>query len=228
MTRVRPSADAVFRLSERTVEDDRGFLRAGGRPRCVQPEYGIPGCGCRGIKWRDAQSGPNVIVGIGVDLVDIARFERTLERTPRLLERLFSPAEQTRPPRSLAARYAAKEALIKALGGSDGVHWTEIEITPEESGRPWFTLTGSTAAVIADRGITGLHLSMSHDAGFATAFVVAEADAAASVTAHADVAARATTRGMGSYTGRDAEPGPGAGAEPGPGPRAVAEPGAGA
>ena len=74
--------------------------------------------------------------------------ERTLERTPRLLERLFSPAEQTRSPRSLAARYAAKEALIKALGGSDGVHWTEIEITPEESGRPWFTLTGSTAAVI--------------------------------------------------------------------------------
>jgi holo-[acyl-carrier protein] synthase len=136
------------------------------------------GGGCRGIKWRGAQKWAIVIVGIGVDLVDIARFERTLERTPRLLQRLFSPAEQTRSPRSLAARYAAKEALIKALGGSDGVHWTEIEITPEESGRPWFTLTGSTAAVIAHRGITGLHLSMSHDAGFATAFVVAESDAA--------------------------------------------------
>ncbi len=120
-----------------------------------------------------------MIVGIGVDLVDIARFERTLERTPRLLARLFSPAEQTRSPRSLAARYAAKEALIKALGGSDGVHWTEIEITPEASGRPWFTLTGSTAAVVAERGITQLHLSMSHDAGFATAFVVAESGDAA-------------------------------------------------
>ena len=119
-----------------------------------------------------------MIVGIGVDLVDIARFERTLERTPRLLERLFSPsASATLPPRSLAARYAAKEALIKALGGSDGVHWTEIEITPEASGRPWFTLTGSTAAVVAERGITTLHLSMSHDAGFATAYVVAEAGA---------------------------------------------------
>jgi len=115
-----------------------------------------------------------VIVGIGVDLVDIARFERTIERTPRLLERLFSPAERERTPRSLAARYAAKEALIKALGGSDGVHWTEIEITPEASGRPWFTLSGSTAAVIAERGITGIHLSMSHDGGFATAYVVAE------------------------------------------------------
>ena len=115
-----------------------------------------------------------MIVGIGVDLVDIPRFERSLERTPRLVERLFSPAERRLPPRSLAARYAAKEALIKALGGSGGVHWTEIEITPEPSGRPWFTLTGSTAAAVAERGITTLHLSLSHDAGLATAYVVAE------------------------------------------------------
>ena len=116
-----------------------------------------------------------MIVGIGIDLVDIDRFERTLARTPRLAERLFTASERARKPRSLAARYAAKEALIKALGGSDGVHWTEIEITPEESGRPWFTLTGSTAAVVAARGITTLHLSMSHDANLATAYVVAEA-----------------------------------------------------
>jgi holo-[acyl-carrier protein] synthase len=115
-----------------------------------------------------------MIVGIGVDLVDIERFERTLARTPRLIERLFAVGERTLAPRSLAARYAAKEALIKALGGSDGVHWIEIEITPEPSGRPWFTLTGSTAAVVAERGITTIHLSMSHDAGLATAYVVAE------------------------------------------------------
>jgi holo-[acyl-carrier protein] synthase len=115
-----------------------------------------------------------MIVGIGVDIVDIPRFEQTLARTPRLRERLFSSAEQALKPRSLAARYAAKEALIKALGGSDGVHWTEIEITPEPSGRPWFTLTGSTADVVAARGIVTLHLSMSHDAGLATAYVVAE------------------------------------------------------
>ena len=71
-----------------------------------------------------------MIVGIGVDLVDIERFERTIARTPKLLARLFSPAERMLKPRSLAARYAAKEALIKALGGSDGVYWTEIEVTP--------------------------------------------------------------------------------------------------
>jgi len=116
-----------------------------------------------------------VIIGIGVDLVDIARFERSVERTPRLLERLFSPSERALPLRSLAARYAAKEALIKALGGSEGLHWSEIEVTPEESGRPWFTLGGSTAAVVAERGITVIHLSMTHDGGFAAAYVVAEA-----------------------------------------------------
>ncbi len=151
-----------------------------------------------------------MIVGIGVDLVDIARFERTIQRTPRLLDRLFSPAEQTRPPRSLAARYAAKEALIKALGGSDGVHWTEIEITPEESGRPWFTLTGTTADAVAARGITTLHLSMSHDAGFATAYVVAEADAAASAPPAPGIAARPAARGTSSDTGREAGLVPGA------------------
>ncbi|WP_431797688.1 holo-ACP synthase [Microbacterium kunmingense] len=115
-----------------------------------------------------------MIAGIGVDLVDISRFEVTLDRTPRLLERLFSPAERALRPRSLAARYAAKEALIKALGGSDGVYWTDIEVWNESSGRPQFTLSGSTADVIVDRGITAVHLSMSHDAGFAVAYVILE------------------------------------------------------
>ena len=115
-----------------------------------------------------------MIVGIGVDLVDIPRFERTIERTPQLLARLFSEAEQQLKPHSQAARYAAKEALIKALGGSDGVHWTEIEIASEASGRPVFSLRGSTAEVVAGRGITALHLSLSHDAGLATAYVILE------------------------------------------------------
>ena len=117
-----------------------------------------------------------MIAGIGVDVVDIARFERTIERTPRLRERLFTPAERDLSARSLAARFAAKEALIKALGGSDGVNWTEIEVTPEASGRPWFTLTGSTRRVVDDRGIGALHLSMAHDGGMAIAYVIAEYD----------------------------------------------------
>jgi holo-[acyl-carrier protein] synthase len=117
-----------------------------------------------------------VIIGTGIDLVDVPRFERTLERTPRLRERLFAPAERGLRLPSLAARYAAKEALIKALGGSDGVHWTEIEIASEASGKPHFVLSGSTADVIVERGIRTLHLTLTHDAGLAAAFVVAEGE----------------------------------------------------
>jgi holo-[acyl-carrier protein] synthase len=115
-----------------------------------------------------------MIVGIGVDLVDIPRFERLVQRTPRVLERLFSETERQLKLHSLAARYAAKEALIKALGDSDGLHWTEIEIASEPSGKPVFALSGETAAVVAARGIDALHLSLSHDAGLATAYVIAE------------------------------------------------------
>jgi holo-[acyl-carrier protein] synthase len=115
-----------------------------------------------------------MIVGIGVDLVDIPRFERLVQRTPRVLERLFSETERQLKLHSLAARYAAKEARIKALGDSDGLHWTEIEIASEPSGKPVFALSGETAAVVAARGIDALHLSLSHDAGLATAYVIAE------------------------------------------------------
>lgn len=115
-----------------------------------------------------------MIHGTGIDLVDIARFERSVTRTPKLLPRLFTESEQRLRLPSLAARFAAKEALIKALGGSDGVHWTEIEIGAEPSGKPLFLLSGSTAAVVAERGITTLHLSMTHDAGLAMAYVIAE------------------------------------------------------
>ena len=115
-----------------------------------------------------------MIVGIGVDLVDVPRFEEHLERTPRLLPRLFSASERALKPRSLAARYAAKEALIKALGGSDGLHWNEIDVTRNADGAPRFELSGSTAQVVAARGIRTVHLSMSHDAGAAIAQVIAE------------------------------------------------------
>jgi len=117
-----------------------------------------------------------VIIGTGIDLVDIPRFERTIERTPRLRQRLFTESEQKLRMSSLAARYAAKEALIKTLGGSDGVHWTEIEVASAASGKPHFVLTGTTAQVVEDRGITTLHLTLTHDAGLAAAFVVAEGD----------------------------------------------------
>jgi len=115
-----------------------------------------------------------MIIGIGVDLADIARFERTIQRTPRLLERMFGPVERELPLRSLAARYAAREALIKALGGSDGLAFHEVEIISDARGKPSFSLTGGTAAVVAAKGGTTVHLSMSHDADLAIAYVIVE------------------------------------------------------
>jgi holo-[acyl-carrier protein] synthase len=118
-----------------------------------------------------------MIAGIGVDVVDLARFERSIARTPRLVTRLFAESERGLPAHSLAARFAAKEALIKALGGSDGVRWHDIEIVGDENGNPGFVLTGGVAEVCAERGIDTMHLTMTHDAGIACAFVVAEARA---------------------------------------------------
>lgn len=120
-----------------------------------------------------------MIVGIGVDLVDVARFERAASRTPRLLDRLFAVSEQRPdgrelPLRSLAARFAAKEAMIKAMGDSEGVRWHDIRIVSNEFRNPSFELTGRIAEVADERGITTFHLSMSHDAGLAIAYVVAE------------------------------------------------------
>lgn len=112
------------------------------------------------------------IVGHGIDVVDIERFRESLTRTPGLAERLFSPLERDYPTDSLAARFAAKEALIKALGGSDGVSWTEVEI-PRGAGRPTFVFSGGTAELVEQRNIQ-FHLSMSHDGGIATASVIAE------------------------------------------------------
>ncbi|GAA2078944.1 holo-ACP synthase [Pseudolysinimonas kribbensis] len=114
------------------------------------------------------------VVGIGVDVVDLARFERALSRTPVLLERLFAPSERERPLRSLAGRFAAKEAVIKALGESTGVGWHDMVVVSDDLGNPAVELSGAAAALADARGITSWHLSMSHDAGVAVAMVVAE------------------------------------------------------
>ena len=120
-----------------------------------------------------------MIVGIGVDVVDLARFERALSRTPALRDRLFSAAEQSPkgrmlPLRSLAGRFAAKEAFMKALGESTGVQWHDMQVLADEHGNPSLSLTGAAQSLAVDKGIAHVHLSMSHDAGVAIAYVVAE------------------------------------------------------
>lgn len=120
------------------------------------------------------------VIGVGVDLVDVARFERAMSRTPRLRARLFADDEMSRagkalPLRSLAGRFAAKEAFIKALGQSGDIGWHDMPVVSDEHGNPAFSLRGRAADAAGRLGVARVHLTMSHDAGMAIAFVVVEA-----------------------------------------------------
>jgi holo-[acyl-carrier protein] synthase len=115
-----------------------------------------------------------MIVGVGIDVVDIARFATTLERTPGLRDRLFTAEERDLPMASLAARFAAKEALAKALGAPAGLSWQHASVRSAASGRPALLLSGTVAARAAELGVASAHLSLSHDAGIASAIVVLE------------------------------------------------------
>jgi holo-[acyl-carrier protein] synthase len=117
-----------------------------------------------------------MIIGVGIDVVEIARFGQALNRTPGLAGRLFTDAERILPPHSLAARFAAKEALAKALGAPRGLLWTDAEVVTHESGRPSLRVHGTVAAAAARLGVSRWHLSLSHDAGIASAVVIAEGD----------------------------------------------------
>jgi len=115
-----------------------------------------------------------VIVGVGIDVVDVARFGRSLVRTPGLAIRVFTLAERALSVASMAARFAAKEALAKALGAPAGVAWHDCEVVTDDSGRPWLEIRGSVAAAASGLGVVHLHVSLSHDAGIASAVVVLE------------------------------------------------------
>jgi holo-[acyl-carrier protein] synthase len=115
-----------------------------------------------------------VIVGVGIDVCDIRRFGDAIRRRPALAERLFTPAERTVGIASLAARFAAKEAVAKALGAPGNLRWQDAEVVTDPSGQPQLAVRGTVAARAESLGIIGWHLSMSHDAGIASAVVVAE------------------------------------------------------
>lgn len=121
-----------------------------------------------------------MIVGLGVDVVDVARFERAVTRTPALKPRLFAPEElvrsdgQERGLHSLAARFAAKEAAFKALGAHSGMRWVDLVVVQAADGDPQLEVRGTAATQAASIGARRLHLSMSHDGGVATATVIAE------------------------------------------------------
>ncbi|MGI9227112.1 MAG: holo-ACP synthase [Candidatus Nanopelagicaceae bacterium] len=112
-----------------------------------------------------------MIDGIGIDVVDIARFQESLERTPGLKDRLFTEGEKSKGIASLAARFAAKEALAKALHVPAGLNWQDCEVVNLENGRPVFLFRDKIADLIDGAEV---HLTLSHDAGIASAMVVIE------------------------------------------------------
>ena len=124
-----------------------------------------------------------MIVGIGMDLVQVSRVQEVLERRgERALARFFTPGEVARcrgarsPRESFAARFAAKEAFFKALGtgwGTGGA-WTEVEVVSAPSGAPSLRLHGTAARLAAERGVARVHLSLTHTDELAGAYVVLE------------------------------------------------------
>lgn len=115
------------------------------------------------------------IVGVGVDVIEVDRLARALQRTPALADRLFTDGERRADrPEQLAARFAAKEATAKALGAPAGLRWRDAEVVLEDGGRPRLQVHGAVARQAQAQGIRTWHLSLAHDGGIATAFVVAE------------------------------------------------------
>ncbi len=118
------------------------------------------------------------IVGIGVDVVDLERFAGVVEKTPAIVDRLFTKAEQTSaaghqlPLMSLAGRFAVKEAVAKALGAPAGMEFHDCEVS--NGGAPQVTITGTVAQVADELGVTHWHVSISHDGPVAIAYVIAE------------------------------------------------------
>lgn len=121
-----------------------------------------------------------VIIGIGVDVVSVPRFVESLERTPAMVERLFTAGERVnddgrpRTATSLAARFAAKEAVAKALGAPLGMAWHDCEVVGDSDGRPWLRMHGTVAAQALEQGVDRWHLSLTHDYDVAVAYVIAE------------------------------------------------------
>ena len=116
-----------------------------------------------------------MIIGVGIDVCDVERFAQSVTRRPGLVQRLFTPAEAERHVASQAARFAAKEALAKALGAPAGLSWHDAEVVTDDHGRPAFKIIGTVAARAAELGVATIHLSLSHDAGIASAVVICEA-----------------------------------------------------
>jgi holo-[acyl-carrier protein] synthase len=120
------------------------------------------------------------VIGLGLDAVEVDRFRRVLARTPTVADRVFTDGERAYgerardPAQRLAARFAAKEAAMKALGvGIGAFDWHDVEVVRAESGAPALRVTGRAAALAAEQGVTSWRVSLTHTNHAAEAIVVA-------------------------------------------------------
>ena len=123
------------------------------------------------------------VIGVGVDLCEVGRIRRTLERTPGFVDRVYTQAEQgycrsaNDPTARFAVRFAAKEAVLKALGvGLGACPLRDIEVVRDTSGAPSLVLHGAAATLAAERGVTAWQISLTHTATMAEAVVIAVGD----------------------------------------------------
>jgi len=120
------------------------------------------------------------VIGVGVDLVDLDRFARVLDRTPGVIERVFTVGERDycegkQRVQRYAARFAAKEAALKAMGcGLGACGWHDIEVTRTDGGAPALVVIGRAAQLASARSVVAWHVSLSHDGVTAAATVIAE------------------------------------------------------
>jgi holo-[acyl-carrier protein] synthase len=131
------------------------------------------------------ERGGGDVRGIGVDAVDVVRFRQVMERRPALLHRLFTDSERAYAQRCadpgprLAVRFAAKEAVLKALGvGVGAARFRDVEVLRGSGGQPGLALSGRAAALSISRGVHRWHLSLTHTDTLAVASVVAEGSGA--------------------------------------------------
>jgi len=124
-----------------------------------------------------------MIVAIGIDIIEVARIREVLLRTPRFRERVFTAAERTYcdgrgavAAQHYAARFAAKEAALKALqtGWRGGITWQDVEVGSRESGAPYLIFHGPLKDIFESSGATAAHLSISHTTQHALAQVILE------------------------------------------------------
>ena len=170
----------MARLSKKNEELLKAVQRQAAREHDVNAEPAPAAAQTENDPEGSTSSVDHSTVGVGVDLVEIERMERAIQRTPRILKRVFSSGEReyawskAKPAVHYATFFAAREAVLKALGcGFTGINYRDVEVVHDESGKPSVLLRGNAAIFAEQQGIVEIQISLSHTHQMAVASAVA-------------------------------------------------------